>query len=299
MVVKTIPSPAVAQQGRIRRLLHDPSQALRDLHKTPISNRPSNSLWGKVEAVVADLESCRAGDAEVIVFVSKMVPVRVSELRAADVAILNRELRSKDASAIDLDPVSGEVMMAMGRVFSGVLRRESKLMVLSPRHDPLGDLLRRQSSELSSIDAEKLDNILPSISSPDFLSLPCTPLPAEALGIYLCFGPSVMPVDEVPAGNIVGIVGIADHVLKTGALSSTWLSPTMEAMTFQAKPIVRVAVEPLNYFDLHKLEAGLKLLYQYDPAVDIGVDTTSGQHTMACLGEIHQVTSFSLFVNVM
>jgi ribosome assembly protein 1 len=104
----------------------------------------------------------------------------------------------------------------------------------------------------------------------------------------LFFGPSVHPVDEVPAGNIVGIVGIADLVLKTGTLSSSWLSPALKSMTFQAKPIVRVAVEPKNYYDLAALEKGLNLLYQYDPAVEIGVDAATGQHTMACLGEIHQ-----------
>ena len=102
----------------------------------------------------------------------------------------------------------------------------------------------------------------------------------------MILGPSVFPVKSVPAGNIVGIVGLEDHVLKTGTLCSTWACLPMTPITFQAKPMVRVAVEPLSHQDLPKLESGLRSLYQYDPAVEVGIDD-SGQHTMTCLGELH------------
>ena len=55
-------------------------------------------------------------------------------------------------------------------------------------------------------------------------------------------------------------------------------------MTFQSQPIVKVAIEPLTHRDLVKLEKGLQALYQVDPAVEIGVDASTGQHTMMCLG---------------
>ena len=55
-------------------------------------------------------------------------------------------------------------------------------------------------------------------------------------------------------------------------------------MTFQSQPIVKVAIEPLTHKDLVKLEKGLQALYQVDPAVEIGVDASTGQHTMMCLG---------------
>ena len=60
----------------------------------------------------------------------------------------------------------------------------------------------------------------------------------------------------------------------------------MKAITFQAKPVVRVAVEPLSHKDLSRLELGLQSLYQFDPAVEVGVDE-SGQHTVTCIGELH------------
>ena len=74
--------------------------------------------------------------------------------------------------------------------------------------------------------------------------------------------------------------------MKTGTLASSWACSPMSAMTFQAKPLVRVAVEPSSHRDLSKVEAGLQALYQYDPVVEVGVDET-GQHTMTCLGELH------------
>jgi ribosome assembly protein 1 len=72
----------------------------------------------------------------------------------------------------------------------------------------------------------------------------------------------VYPVEEVSAGNIVGIVGLEGLVLKTATLASTWACDPLRAITFQAKPMVCVAVEPLSHRDLPKLEAGLQRLYQ-------------------------------------
>ena len=70
------------------------------------------------------------------------------------------------------------------------------------------------------------------------------------------------PVGEVAAGNIVGIVGLEGLVLKTATLASTWACEPMRAITFQAKPMVCVAVEPLLHQNLPRLEAGLQSLYQ-------------------------------------
>jgi ribosome assembly protein 1 len=44
--------------------------------------------------------------------------------------------------------------------------------------------------------------------------------------------------------------------------------------------------QPRNHADLVKLEKGLNLLFQYDPAVEVGLES-NGQHTISCLGELH------------
>ncbi len=54
----------------------------------------------------------------------------------------------------------------------------------------------------------------------------------------------------------------------------------------QAKPMVRVALEPTSHQDLVKVEKGLSELFMYDPVVEVGVDE-KGQFSMTCLGELH------------
>jgi ribosome assembly protein 1 len=279
MVVRAVPNPAQAQQSKMSKLVFDPMGALQTDYSASWSGEAGKCVAARLKAAVNGISSCdNSRDCDVVVFLSKMVPVRVSELRSEDIQHLNREIKNKDASAPALDVVKGEVLMSLGRVFSGVVTRQSRLLLLPHRHDPITDI----TANFDKIEGIPLD------CSPEFLTSPCTPLHGGDLGVYLVFGPSVIAVDEIPAGNIIGIVGIADYVLKTGTLSSTWACPTLKAMTFQAKPIVRVAVEPVNYYDLARLEKGLRMLYQYDPAVEVGVDVSSGQQTMACLGEIHQ-----------
>ena len=98
-------------------------------------------------------------------------------------------------------------------------------------------------------------------------------------------GPSVQPVEEVQAGNIVGIIGLSNYILKTATLSSSLYTYPMNSITFQAKPMLKVAVESHSHVDLKKLEYGMQQLHQFDPVVEVGVDHDTGQLTMTCLGK--------------
>jgi ribosome assembly protein 1 len=221
-----------------------------------------------------------------------MMPVRVAELSHRDIALLNKQLQeralsngddSDEAALLTLKP-DGEVFMALARVYSGVLRRDSDLFVLGHRHDPL---LREEE------DGGEAQGVAVGVSAvdvhgnvPAHMRSVVTHVPRGSVGMYIMLGPSVFPVEEVAAGNIVGIIGLEGFVLKTATLSDTWACHPMRAITFQAKPMVQVAVEPLSFADLRRLEHGLQSLYQFDPVVEIGVDD-SGQNTIMCLGELH------------
>jgi hypothetical protein len=39
-----------------------------------------------------------------------------------------------------------------------------------------------------------------------------TQVPPGSFGLYLCLGPSVHPVEEAAAGNVVAIVGIHEYI---------------------------------------------------------------------------------------
>ncbi|CAM9477028.1 unnamed protein product [Heterosigma akashiwo] len=112
-------------------------------------------------------------------------------------------------------------------------------------------------------------------------------IPADTyLPLFLMMGSSLLPVEQVQAGNLVAIAGIEKHILKCGTLSSTPYCPGFKAIALQAKPMVRVAVGANNSRDLPALENGLRQLYQADPAVECSL-TRSGEHIIAALGELH------------
>jgi len=68
-----------------------------------------------------------------------------------------------------------------------------------------------------------------------------------------------------------GINGFGEHILKSGTASSTLACPPFTDMAFEAKPIVRVALEPRQPSQLQQLVEGMKLLNQADPCVQVMV----------------------------
>lgn len=99
-------------------------------------------------------------------------------------------------------------------------------------------------------------------------------------------GKELEEIEEAPAGNIVGIKGLQNHVLKTATLSSNPFCSSFCDLTIMATPIYRVAVEPKNITDLPKLKSGLKLLNQADACVQVIVQE-NGEHVLVTLGEVH------------
>merc|ERR1711988_91558 len=91
---------------------------------------------------------------------------------------------------------------------------------------------------------------------------------------------------DVPAGNICGLVGVDQFLVKTGTLTTFKDAHNMKVMKFSVSPVVRVAVEPKNPQDLPKLVEGLKRLAKSDPMV-LTLTEESGEHIVAGAGELH------------
>merc|ERR1712034_216471 len=91
---------------------------------------------------------------------------------------------------------------------------------------------------------------------------------------------------DVPAGNICGLVGVDQFLVKTGTITTFKEAHNMKVMKFSVSPVVRVAVEPKNPADLPKLVEGLKRLSKSDPMVQILIEE-SGEHIIAGAGELH------------
>lgn len=104
----------------------------------------------------------------------------------------------------------------------------------------------------------------------------------------LCMGRKQEPIESVPCGNTVALVGLDQFIAKTATLvneKETEAFP-LKNMKFSVSPVVRVAVECKVASDLPKLVDGLKRLSKSDPMVQCTIEET-GEHIIAGAGELH------------
>merc|ERR1711860_69244 len=142
---------------------------------------------------------------------------------------------------------------AFGRVFSGKIATGQKCRIMGPNFVP----------------GQKTDLYEKSIQR-----------------TILMMGGRVEAIEDVPAGNICGLVGVDQFLVKTGTISTLKEAHNMKVMKFSVSPVVRVAVEPKNPADLPKLVEGLKRLSKSDPMVQRMIEE-SGEHIIAGAGELH------------
>ncbi|XP_073160184.1 elongation factor-like GTPase 1 isoform X3 [Lepidochelys kempii] len=163
-----------------------------------------------------------------------------------------------------------ESFIAFARVFSGVVRRGQKIFVLGPKYDP----------------AESLNKLPSGCSAAD--DLPSVPHMACCTleNLYLLMGRGLEDLEEVPSGNVLGIGGLQEFVLKSATLSTSPACPPFTPLNFEATPIVRVAVEPKHPSEMPQLVRGMKLLNQADPCVQVLIQET-GEHVLVTAGEVH------------
>jgi len=102
----------------------------------------------------------------------------------------------------------------------------------------------------------------------------------------LMMGRYIEAIEDVPCGNICGLVGVDQFLVKTGTITTFKEAHNMKVMKFSVSPVVRVAVEPKNAADLPKLVEGLKRLAKSDPMVQCVIEE-SGEHIIAGAGELH------------
>jgi elongation factor 2 len=102
----------------------------------------------------------------------------------------------------------------------------------------------------------------------------------------LMMGRFVEQIEDVPCGNIVGLVGVDQYLVKTGTITTYEKAHNMKVMKFSVSPVVKVAVEAKNPADLPKLVQGLQRLAKSDPMVLIETHE-SGEQVIAGAGELH------------
>lgn len=171
------------------------------------------------------------------------------------------------------------------------------MYVLQPRYDPRElDLENLQLCEVEGVCGEEGLTLVGSEGTADAIdgggSVTGNGSVASCVSkviiseLYIMMGRGVVEVDEVPAGNVLGIGRLEKHILKSATVTSTLACPAFCPLNFVAAPILRVAVEPMNASDMTALSHGMRLLNQADPSVEISLQAT-GEYILSTAGEVH------------
>jgi elongation factor 2 len=100
-------------------------------------------------------------------------------------------------------------------------------------------------------------------------------------------GPHRIQVDEVVAGNIVGLVGIQDAFSGETICDPDFLIQPFEQIKHMFEPVVTKALEPKNPRDLTKLINFLKKLAREDTTIAVKINQETGEYLVSGLGELH------------
>ena len=282
--------------------LPSPNHLARERAEKLICSRTKrfSSLPAETQQLRQHFENCSASG-PVIVFISKMFPVERSQLpqnkarplTAAELSERKEAARARqaqreageEAGAVSLtgeqleqlalresQAAAGETsvaFVAFARVYSGTISPGQEVWVIGPKYDPAlsGDLTEAGGEREVTAESHHISR-------------------CQLGSLYMLLGRDMESLQSVPAGNVVGISGLAGQVLKSATLSSTGWCPPFVPVHQSSVPILRVALEPALSSDLGKLRTGLKLLNQADAHVEV-ILSEAGEHILVTAGEVH------------
>lgn len=203
----------------------------------------------------------------------KTVAENHEESTCNSVVSKNEEVSMKEEDVTD-DKSDG-ALIAFARVYSGTIKTGDEMFVLGPKHNPSVALEREKAGE-------KVDSslVIKDLKPGKHITK------VTVSKLYILMGRELEAVSKIPAGNVFGIGGLEEHVLKTATLSTTVACPSFTELNSLAVPILRVALEPKHPNDLPKLISGLKLLNQADACAIVHMQET-GEIVLSTAGEVH------------
>jgi elongation factor 2 len=116
-----------------------------------------------------------------------------------------------------------------------------------------------------------------------YLNIAGKKVKAQQVSIYK--GASRVQLDEVVAGNIVGIVGLGDVVVGE-TVSRNPIEP-FEAISHLFEPVVTKSIAAKRTADLPKLIEILRQVGKEDPSLRIEINEETGESLMSGMGELH------------
>jgi elongation factor 2 len=116
-----------------------------------------------------------------------------------------------------------------------------------------------------------------------FLASRLTSEKVQQAAIYM--GPDRVMVDNVLAGNIVGLVGLRD--VYVGETISTDQIQAFEQIKHYSEPVVTKSIEAKDSKDLAKLIMALRQISKEDPTLKVTINHETGEHLISGMGELH------------
>jgi len=110
---------------------------------------------------------------------------------------------------------------------------------------------------------------------------------AQQVSIYM--GAYREIVDEIPAGNIVALMGLSDARAGETIVGDELIKEAVpfESIKYVSDPVLTVAVEPKKPTDLPKLIDALQKMSIQDPNLVTTINQETGEYLMAGMGELH------------
>lgn len=100
-------------------------------------------------------------------------------------------------------------------------------------------------------------------------------------------GPQRIQMEEIPAGNIVGLVGLADAFSGETICDAEREMEPFEAIKHIFEPVVTKSIDCQDPKDLPKLISFLRQVSREDPTLVVKIDEETGEYLVSGLGELH------------
>ena len=207
--------------------------------------------FGRFRKVVKQCDT--SPSAPLVAFVSKMFAVQTAKLPLEAQKFLQAAREADEGGDDAQGSTDHEAFLAFTRVFAGHARKGELVHVLGPKYTG-------GSAHMTTV-------------THGFLPM-------------MIMSTELVPLDEVPAGNICALLGLSEHILKTATVTTASPGFSLSRMPTQSAAILRVSIQPVNPDDWPALVVGLRLLNRADPVVDIRLQP-NGEYVLGAIGELH------------
>lgn len=145
---------------------------------------------------------------------------------------------------------------ALGRVFSGTVRKGMSIKVLGEGYSP------EDEEDMMKVTVED---------------------------IWLGESRYFIPVEEAPAGNLILLGGVDPSIMKTATLASPDIDDDLyifRPIKHMTQSVLKIAIEPIAPSELPKMLSGLRSINKSYPLVSTKVEE-SGEHVLIGTGELY------------